>query len=264
MAHILRSASRRWDNLRRLPWLVRAGLAEASRVMGSPAGRTDLLRRARDGKPLYWGLDVVFWDTEKERLLTSKVGRRGHGGGESTSAAAAFVAGVYDDLRAKQPNADMLQQMSVMELSNRLPELLLMRVDKLSMAASVEARAPFLDAALVSYGLSLPRALKIDGSSTKKVLKRALRGIVPDAVLDRKKQGFRVPLIEWLRGPLAGWARQSIFESPLIERGFFDYAYLDQLWQRHVSGVADHSFDLWTLVNLGAWYSHWIDGRKAA
>jgi asparagine synthase (glutamine-hydrolysing) len=257
MAHVLRSASRKWDNLRRLPWLVRAGLVEVSRLVGSAAGRTDLLRRARDGQPLYWGLDVVFWDTEKEQLLSRDFARAG-------SASGAFVRDVYDDLGRRQPGADLLQKMSVMELANRLPELLLMRVDKLSMAHSVEARAPFLDAALVAYGLSLPRALKIDGRSTKKVLKRALRGIVPDDVLDRSKQGFRVPLPEWLRGPLAGWARQSIFDSPLRHRGFFNYGYIEQLWRRHVDGVHDHSFDLWTLVNLGAWYTQWIEGRRAA
>jgi asparagine synthase (glutamine-hydrolysing) len=83
-------------------------------------------------------------------------------------------------------------------------------------------------------------------------------------VLDRPKQGFRVPLPAWLRGPLANWAKHEIFESPLAERGFFNHDYVDTLWRRHLGGVQDHSFDLWCLVNLGAWYAHWIDGRKAA
>ena len=69
MVRMLNRASPRWERLRRLPWLVRAGLHEASRLMNAPAGRTDVLRRARDGQPLYWGLDVVFWDNEKEELL---------------------------------------------------------------------------------------------------------------------------------------------------------------------------------------------------
>jgi len=132
------------------------------------------------------------------------------------------------------------------------------------MAHSIEARAPFLDSTLSAYGLSLPRALKINGKKTKYVLKQALRGVVPDEVLDRSKQGFRVPLPAWLRGPLASWAKREIFESPLASRGFFDRAYVDELWGRHLAGVQDHSFDLWCLVNLGAWYGHWIDGRKAA
>jgi asparagine synthase (glutamine-hydrolysing) len=262
MAHMLNTASRRWDAIRKLPRLVRAGLHEASRLLGQPAGRTDVLRRARDGQPLYWGLDVVFWDSEKERLLTAET--RARLGETRRSQSGELVEKVYADLAARQPQADLLQQMSVMELNNRLPELLLMRVDKLSMAHSIEARAPFLDHSLVAYGLSLPRALKIKGDKGKWVLKEALRGTLPDEVLDRPKQGFRVPLPEWLRGPLASWAKREIFESPLAARGFFNRPYVDELWGRHLAGVQDHSFDLWCLVNLGAWYAHWIEGRKAA
>src|SRR5438876_1098718 len=131
----------------------------------------------------------------------------------------ALLEGIYADPLARQPGADLLQQMSVIELANRLPELLLMRVDKLSMAHSIEARAPFLDSTLVAHRLSLPAALKIRGARGKQVLKQALRGVVPDEVLDRPKQGFRVPLPAWLRGPLANWAKHEIFESPLLERG---------------------------------------------
>ena len=67
-----------------------------------------------------------------------------------------------------------------------------------------------------------------------------------------------------VRGPLADWAKRQIFDSPLAERGFFNHAYVNELWRRHLADVQDHSFDLWCLVNLGAWYSHWIEGRKAA
>jgi asparagine synthase (glutamine-hydrolysing) len=259
---VLNTASRRWDRIRRLPWLLRAGLHEASRLLRAPPGRTDVLRRARDGQPLYWGLDVVFWDSEKAQLLTPET--RARLGEHERSQSGTMLANIYADLRERQPHADLLQQMSVIELSNRLPELLLMRVDKLSMAHSIEARAPFLDHALVSYGLSLPVANKIRGSRGKYVLKQALRGVLPDEVLDRPKQGFRVPLPAWLRGPLANWAKHEIFESPLSDRGFFNRGYVDELWRRHLAGAFDHSFDLWCLVNLGAWYAHWIEGRKAA
>jgi asparagine synthase (glutamine-hydrolysing) len=262
MAHMLNVASRRWDRVRRLPWLLRAGLHEASRLLRAPAGRTDVLRRARDGQPLYWGLDVVFWDSEKAELLTHATRQRL--GEHERSQSGTMLENLYADLHERQPNADLLQKMSVIELHNRLPELLLMRVDKLSMAHSIEARAPFLDAALVAYGLSLPVSLKIRGSRGKYVLKQALRGVLPDEVLDRPKQGFRVPLPAWLRGPLASWAKHEIFESPLASRGFFNRGYIDDLWGRHLGGVQDHSFDLWCLVNLGAWYAHWIDKRKAA
>jgi len=204
----------------------------------------------------------VFWDNEKRRLLTDEAWTRL--GEHRRSQAGELLGEVYTDLLARQPNADFLQQMSVVEMNNRLPELLLMRVDKLSMAHSIEARAPFLDSTLAAYGLSLPSALKIKGQVGKYVLKTALRGVLPDDVLDRPKQGFRVPLPAWLRGPLASWAKAQIFESPLAERGFFNHGYVDEMWRRHLGDVQDHSFDLWCLVNLGAWYARWIEGRKAA
>ena len=262
MARILNVSSPRFDRIRRLPRFVRAGLHEASRLLRQPAGRTDLLRRARDGHPLYWGLDVVFWDNEKRQLLTDDAWARL--GEHRRSQPGDMLAGVYADLLARQPGADFLQQMSVVEMTNRLPELLLMRVDKLSMAHSIEARAPFLDATLAAYGLSLPSALKIKDRVGKYVLKTALRGVLPDEVLDRTKQGFRVPLPAWLRGPLANWAKHQIFDSPLASRGLFNRGYVDEMWRRHLADVQDHSFDLWCLVNLGAWYARWIEDKKAA
>ena len=121
------------------------GCTRRSRLLRAPAGRTDVLRRARDGQPLYWGLDVVFWDNEKEQLLTRRSAPRASA---STAARrpAMLVDGVYADLLARQPERRFAAaDVGAWSCRNRLPELLLMRVDKLSMAHSIEARAPFLD-----------------------------------------------------------------------------------------------------------------------
>ena len=253
MVHNLSSASAKWKQLMRLPSMVRKGIYRASRALGAPDGRVDLLRRAAEGEPMYFGLDVAFWDTEKEKLLSPEA-RRVMGAG-----AAPVVRGYYDELFRRQPRADELQQMSFVELSNRLPELLLMRVDKLSMAHSIEARAPFLDAALVSYAMSLPLDLKIRGQQTKYVLRKAVAPLLPPEITSRSKQGFRVPLPAWLAGELAPWAEQLLQRSSLRKRNFFNQAEIDGMWERHRSGARDHSFDLWCLLNLSAWYEHWID-----
>jgi asparagine synthase (glutamine-hydrolysing) len=257
MASLIAQASKRWALINRLPWAAKAGVHLLSKLLNQPAGRTDVLRRARDGEPLYCGLDVVFWETEKDGLLSSEVRNATKG------TTAAFLRAVYGDLARRQPNADDLQTMSAVELAQRLPELLLMRVDKISMAHSIEARAPFLDADLVAYGLSLPQSMKIKGTNGKAVLKKALEDVLPHNVLYRKKQGFRVPLPEWLRGPLAGWARRQVLENTLMKRGIFNREIIDGMWQRHQSGAADHSFDLWCLINLGAWYERWIEPPSA-
>jgi asparagine synthase (glutamine-hydrolysing) len=258
MVTILTRSLPRWNRVRRLPRSLRAGLHQASRLLAAPAGRIDVLRRAAQDDPLYWGLDVVFWDSEKDTLLRPEA-RAPMGAG-----AAPLVRRMYDELHERHPAADALQQMSYVELSNRLPELLLMRVDKICMARSLEARAPFLDYRLVEYALSLPRSLKIAGRRTKHVLKEAVKPFVPAEIVDRPKQGFSVPLPRWLAHELAPWAESRLRRSPLHRRGFFDLGAIDRLWAAHRSGAADHSFDLWCLLILAAWYEAWIEGPAAA
>src|SRR5262249_49795267 len=120
---------------------------------------------------------------------------------------------------------------------------------------------PFLDADLVAYVLALPARLKIDNAATKIVLKRAVRGLLPESVIARKKQGFRVPLPEWLRGELAGWAQHQLQHAAIHRRGLFRREEIDRMWTQHRSGAHDHSFDLWCLLNLSAWYERWIERR---
>jgi asparagine synthase (glutamine-hydrolysing) len=249
---LLRTHAGPWATLRRLPRFLRRVLKVAAQLAGAPGGRVDVLRRAAADEPLYMGLDVVFFDWEKRRLYTPA------GRAAMPQRAADMVRAYYDEIRERQPDADFSQQMSYVELRNRLPELLLMRVDKFSMAHSLEARAPFLDPALVAYALSLPASMKMDGPRTKTVLKDAARAWLPADVVDRPKQGFRVPLPAWLRGELAPWAEGLLRESPLRELGLLDFGYVLELWRRHRDGRADHSFDLWCLINLSSWYENWM------
>jgi asparagine synthase (glutamine-hydrolysing) len=255
MARVLDVTSPRFERVQRLPRVLQRMLLGIARLVRVPAGRIDLLRRAVEDEPLYWGLDVAFWDNEKAMLLEPSAHAATSGG------ALGVVRGFCRELESRRPHADRLQQLSWIELCNRLPELLLMRVDKLTMAHSLEARAPFLDADLVAYALALPAHLKIRGNITKYVLKEAVRPWLPDAVIARPKQGFRVPLPAWLRGELAGWARHQLHHSAIHRRGLFRRDAIDRMWERHQSGTYDHSFDLWCLLSLSAWYERWIEGR---
>src|SRR5262249_14720632 len=157
---------------------------------------------------------------------------------------AAIIQRYCKTLFAAHPGADGLQQMSYVELCNRLPELLLMRVDKISMAHSIEARAPFLDHQLSSYALSLPAALKIRDQGTKLVLRNAVRPFLPHEILARGKQGFRVPLPEWLAGGLADWAAGLLADSALRKLDLFNWRQIDRMWRAHTNKEADCSFDL--------------------
>ena len=242
----------RWSQLRRLPRVVRRALKAGAQLAGAPGGRVDVLRRAAEDEPLYMGLDVVFFDWEKERLYD------GAGRSLVRRKAADTVRAYYDEILERHPGADFSQQMSYVELRNRLPELLLMRVDKFSMAHSLEARAPFLDHELATYALSLPASLKMNGTRTKAVLKDAAREWLPAEIVERPKQGFRVPLPEWLRGELAPWAEELLRGSALRELDLFDFDEILGMWRRHQQGGLDHSFDLWCLINLSGWYGHWF------
>ncbi len=242
----------RWSQLKRMPQLARRAVKRVAELAGAPSGRVDVLRRAAENEPLYMGLDIVFFDWEKAALYT-EAGKRAMAG-----KAADTVNAYYEEIHARRPGADFSQQMSYIELRNRLPELLLMRVDKFSMQHSLEARAPFLDHELATYALSLPAAMKMDGTRTKTVLKDAAHEWLPHDVVERTKQGFRVPLPAWLRGELAGWAEDLLRRSPLRKLGIFDFDHIMELWRRHQEDRADHSFDLWCIINLSGWYEHWF------
>jgi asparagine synthase (glutamine-hydrolysing) len=242
----------RWSQLTKLPPLVRRAVKRGAELAGAPSGRVDVLRRAAEGEPLYMGLDVVFFDWEKQALYTPA------GRAAMPNKAADTAAAYYREIAERRPDADFSQQMSYVELRNRLPELLLMRVDKFSMQHSLEARAPFLDHELATYALSLPAAMKLEGERTKAVLKDAAHQWLPTEVVERTKQGFRVPLPAWLRGELGPWAEDLLRRSPLRKLGILDFDHILELWRRHRDGVADHSFDLWCLINLSGWYEHWF------
>jgi len=242
----------RWSQLKRMPQMVRRAVKRGAELAGQPSGRVDVLRRAAENEPLYMGLDVVFFDWEKQALYT-EAGKRAMPG-----KAADTVNAYYREIEERRPNADFSQQMSYIELRNRLPELLLMRVDKFSMQHSLEARAPFLDHELATYALSLPAAMKMDGARTKTVLKDAAHEWLPNDVVERTKQGFRVPLPAWLRGELAGWAEDLLRRSPLRKLGIIDFDHVMELWRLHQEDRADHSFDLWCIINLSGWYEQWF------
>ena len=149
--------------------------------------------------------------------------------------------------------------MIYLELQLRLPELLLMRVDKITMATSVETRVPFLDDKLVTFAMGLPRDLKVKGASGKHVLKQALEEVLPYDLLHRRKRGFGAPIREWLREDAGGLLDAHVLNSPMRRREFFDYGFVARLIEEHRRGARDWSFHLWALLNLSAWYERWIE-----
>jgi len=130
------------------------------------------------------------------------------------------------------------------------------KVDRASMAHSLEVREPLMDHPLVEWLATLPSSLKIRGGQQKYFFKRALEPRLPHAILYRPKMGFAVPLVTWFRGPLRERLRDAILRSSLLETGFFNAAYLERLVREHQSGLRDHSAPLWSLLMFEAFLRH--------
>ena len=201
----------------------------------------EFLRRGAEGLPVFWGGAEAFTETQKRRLLSSRL-RREHATTSSWDALAPIRRRFEE--RAWEPTP--LNWMSYLDLSLRLPELLLLRIDKMSMAAGVEARVPFLDHRLVELAFSIPTDAKTRGGELKGLLKRAVRGVLPDDVIDRRKQGFRVPVDEWFLDRLGERTRTEL-DAFCRQTDLLDGAEVKRV-------LARPRRDAWYLLNLALWW----------
>jgi asparagine synthase (glutamine-hydrolysing) len=152
---------------------------------------------------------------------------------------------------AQAPRERGLREQYV-ELNTVLPDSVLMKVDKMSMACGLEVRPPFLDHRVVEFCYSLPTSAKLRGLTTKWLLKSAMRERLPPGIAMRAKQGFSIPMKNWIRGELATLTRDEVFSSPLIGEHFRRQA-LERLWNEHQTRRHNHSHLFWTLLNLALW-----------
>jgi asparagine synthase (glutamine-hydrolysing) len=155
--------------------------------------------------------------------------------------------------------ASVVDVMLDVDVQTYLADDLLVKMDIATMASSLEARSPLLDHELMEFAASLPAELKVRGREKKAVLRAALRGWVPDEILDAPKRGFRLPLGDWLRGELRDFARDVLLDGRAADRGCFRPDYVRELLDRHAAGVQDHSQGIWTLLMFELWHQQFID-----
>jgi asparagine synthase (glutamine-hydrolysing) len=152
------------------------------------------------------------------------------------------------------------EQLLWMDTTGYLPDDILVKLDRAAMAVSLETRAPFLDRAVFELAWQLPLDAKLRGGVTKWVLRQVLARYVPDALVDRPKMGFGLPIGPWLRGPLRPWAEELLGERRLSSQGLLDPAPVRRAWHRHLSGRADLGYELWDVLALQSWLDTWQPG----
>jgi asparagine synthase (glutamine-hydrolysing) len=163
-------------------------------------------------------------------------------------------AGWLDRLASSAEGLEPAAALRLLDMLGYLPDDILTKVDRASMAVSLEVRVPLLDHRVIEFAWGLPAEQLIAGGEIKRPLRAVLRRYMPDKLFNRPKMGFGVPIGEWLRGPLRSWAEELISPGVIAEQGVFDGAVLQRRWDEHQSGRRNWQHALWTVLQFQAWY----------
>jgi asparagine synthase (glutamine-hydrolysing) len=166
--------------------------------------------------------------------------------------------GALWDTSITQDFPELLSYMQFLDLVTYLPDDILTKVDRASMAVALEARVPLIDHRVVEFAWRLPKQAKIRNGKSKWLLRQVLYRHVPEHLVERPKMGFGIPLADWLRGPLKDWAAHLLDERRLKEAGIVDPAVVSRYWDEHQCGTANRQHHLWGVLMLEAWREHWL------
>jgi asparagine synthase (glutamine-hydrolysing) len=148
---------------------------------------------------------------------------------------------------------DVVSHLIFEDMAGYLPGDILVKLDRATMANSLEGRCPLLDHRVIEFAWRLPTNMKVRRARGKWILREVLRRYVPDRLIDRPKQGFDVPVGPWLRGPLREWASDLLAKASRSGDGLFDITKVNACWRDHLAGRQDHSRELWPVLMFRAW-----------
>jgi asparagine synthase (glutamine-hydrolysing) len=195
---------------------------------------------------------VSWLSPEKKRQLYGDSLRRDVAGYDSFA--------VLESYFNRTEGWDPLSRVQYVDIKTFLVDDILTKVDRASMAHSLEVRVPLLDHEFMEFAATLPASYKLRGSTQKYILKKALRNLLPEETMNRTKMGFSVPLARWLRGELRPLFEERMFAKDAFVGELFDVAPIRTWWDRHQSGASDFSTELWALLVLESWGRRFLRG----
>jgi asparagine synthase (glutamine-hydrolysing) len=235
--------------LRRVAAVAAAGLPAGVR------GKNFLRHVSRDDAGRYVDSIRFFSADDKAALLSADVRRRLNGSDAEAALAKHF---------APYAHLPWPSQMMHFDADTYLPEDVLVKVDRMSMAHSIESRVPLLDNAVVAFASTLPADFKLKNGRGKHVLKELAATLLPKGLVDRRKQGFGVPLGVWFRGNMRELFADTLLSTRSLTRGYFRAPFVRRLVDEHVSGRRDHTLRLWQLVIFERWHAQYLDQAGSA
>lgn len=251
------------------PWLRKLLRRTDPIVTATTPEDEEIIARARTGEELFWGGAVCWWGSLRNQLTPDRTPftppRACPIDGLLPSAhleldSHAVVADFYRQHGLARETLPVTRKIPFVEHQLRLPEHLLMRVDKMTMAHSIEARVPFLDHDVVDFARRLPVEYKLNDGVGKRVLKKIAEPYIDHELIYRRKQGFGAPMDKWFReDEFARSCRDAFAKSELCKRGFFDNAFVEELLKAQYEGRTSHGFHLWTIMNAVFWHKHWFE-----
>ena len=193
----------------------------------------------------YWGVSRVFNQYSLQKLcpqadFSNRLGM------------------LYSNYYTLASHFNVLDQMLFIDLNTWLPDDLLMKADKMTMAASQELRVPFLDHFLVEFSFSLPTGKKLHNNVTKYILREIARGMIPQAIIDRPKKGFPIPINKWFKEHFGHTARNVLLDRTSACNEYFDGSYIASLIDSHISGRGDFSEHIWNLIVFEYWHNLFV------
>jgi len=224
----------------------------AARLPHGVRGKNFLRHVGRDEQGRYLDAIRFFGADEKPDLLSVELQRAIEGPDPETRLARHFE---------RFAHLPWPSQMMRFDAETYLPEDVLTKVDRMSMAHSIESRVPLLDNEVIEFASSLPASMKIKGGRRKHVLKEVAATLLPAEILNRPKQGFGVPLGQWFRGNLRELFADTLLAPATLQRGYFQPAFIRRVVAEHLAGTRDHTLQLWQLVVFERWHREYVDRR---